>query len=153
MKQQWFTGVGLSLWLGLAGLLTAQGPDPWTAANLMPPEALAKMLGEKTKPTILYVGFPVLYRAAHIPGAILAGPASKPEGLELMRKALAGVPKNQMVVIYCGCCPWNVCPNVRPAFQTLKQLGFQNARLVTIPTNVHTDWTAKGYPVERAAGN
>ena len=153
MKKHTFAAIGLSLLLGLGGLLTAQGPDPWTAANLMPPETLAKMLNEKSKPMILYVGFPVLYRAAHIPGAILAGPASKPEGLELLRKALANVPKSQMVVIYCGCCPWNVCPNVRPAFQALKQMGFQNAKLVTIPTNVHTDWTLKGYPLERSAGN
>lgn len=139
--------------LVLGGALIAQqaAADPWTTSDLIPPETLAKSLSDKTKPLILYVGFPVLYRAAHIPGAILAGPASRPEGIEALKKALATIPKNQAIVVYCGCCPWDKCPNVRPAFQLIKQLGYQQAKLVTIPTNVHTDWTSKGFPVERAA--
>ncbi len=140
-----------SLVLGSVLIAQQAAPDPWTASDLVSPATLARNLAEKTKPQILYVGFPVLYRAAHIPGAILAGPASKPEGLETLRKALASIPKNQTIVVYCGCCPWDKCPNIRPAFQLIKQLGYQQAKLVTIPTNVHTDWTSKGYPVERAA--
>lgn len=135
----------------LLGLTVALAQtDPWVKGDLIAPEALAKSLNEKTKPTIVYVGFPVLYRAAHIPGAIMAGPASKPEGLELLKTTLAGIPKTQQIVLYCGCCPWDKCPNVRPAFQLIKQLGYTNAKLVTIPTNVHTDWTSKGYPTDRA---
>jgi hypothetical protein len=32
---------------------------------------------------MIYTGFAVLYRAAHIPGSIYAGPGSKAEGLTI----------------------------------------------------------------------
>lgn len=138
-----------------AGGLAAQpgtAPAAWSAEDLTSPEILVKLLTAKAVPSIFYVGFPVLYRAAHVPGAILAGPGSKPEGLDTLRAALAKVPKDAPVVLYCGCCPWDVCPNVRPALKLIKELGYKNAKVVIIPTNLHTDWTSKGYPVERAAG-
>lgn len=138
--------------LALAALAQTGAPDPWTPADLIPPATLAASLNEGAKaPLVVYVGFPALYRQAHIPGAILAGPASKAEGLELLKAELAKFPKDRQVVLYCGCCPWDHCPNVRPAFKLIKDLGYKNAKLVTIPTNVHTDWTSKGYPVERPA--
>jgi thiosulfate/3-mercaptopyruvate sulfurtransferase len=40
------------------------------------------------------------------------------------------------------------CPNIRPAFSALKSAGFQNVRVLELRTNLRTDWTAKGYPVE-----
>lgn len=126
--------------------------DPWTSGDIMPAAKLAERLNAGGKPLILYVGFPVLYRAAHIPGAVMAGPASKPAGIEALKEAVSNVPKNREMVLYCGCCPWTQCPNVRPAFAALKQMGFTNVKLVEIPTNLHTDWISKGYPVERAAG-
>ena len=125
-------------------------PDPWKPADLIAPEVLAKAIQDKSAPLILYVGFPVLYRAAHVPGAIFAGPGSKPEGLDALKAALASVPRDRDIVVYCGCCPWDRCPNVRPAFKLIKELGYKNAKLVTIPTNVHTDWVSKGYPVEKS---
>lgn len=130
----------------------AQTPaDPWSAGDLLAPEALAKTLREGKPPMILYVGFPSLYKSSHIPGAILAGPGSKPEGIEALKAALAVVPRDNEIVLYCGCCPWDHCPNVRPAFKLVRELGFKQAKLVTIPTNLHTDWITKGYPIERLA--
>ena len=41
-------------------------------------------------PIILSVAFPVLYRGRHIAHAINAGPTSKPEGIEALKKAVAG---------------------------------------------------------------
>jgi hypothetical protein len=35
-----------------------------------------------------------------------------------------------MVVIYCGCCPLDKCPNVRPAFTLLKTMGFTNLHVL-----------------------
>src|SRR4051812_2990961 len=69
-----------------AGTAEAQG-DPWSGAELIEPNELAGRIAAKEKLSILYVGFPVLYRAAHITDAILAGPASKPEGIELLKEA------------------------------------------------------------------
>lgn len=128
----------------------AQQDDPWKKSDLIQPEALAaRLTSSEAKPPIIFVGFPVLYRSSHIPAAILAGPASKPEGLEALRQAVAKLPHDAEVVIYCGCCPFDHCPNVRPAFAELRKLGFTKVTLLNIPTNMSADWISKGYPVER----
>ena len=77
--------------------------------------------------------------------------ASKPEGLDLLKQIAGNLPRDQELIIYCGCCPWDHCPNVRPAFRTLHEMGFTRLKLVMIPTNVATDWTGKGYPVEHGS--
>jgi thiosulfate/3-mercaptopyruvate sulfurtransferase len=79
--------------------------DPWSAQELIEPEVFAKELeADSSRFLILYVGFPILYKGAHITDAVLAGPCSKPEGLESFRKMVAGLPANKDVVLYCGCC-------------------------------------------------
>lgn len=135
-----------------AALLCAQTSEPWQPSDELQPAALAARLNKSgTKPLLLYVGFPALYKGARIPGAILAGPVGKPEGLALLKQAVASVPKDRDIVLYCGCCPFTQCPNVRPAFKTLREMGYGNVKLVVIPTNLATDWVAKGYPTEKAA--
>jgi len=138
--------------LGLT-LAAADEPDPWKASDLIQPATMAARLSSsEPKPKILYVGFPILYRSTHIAGAELAGPASKPDGLERLKQIAGKLPRDQELIIYCGCCPWDHCPNVRPAFRLLHEMGFTRLKLVTIPTNLSTDWIGKGYPVERGAG-
>lgn len=126
--------------------------DPWPSADLMEPAELASILKQGNSPKILSVAFPVLYRQRHIAGAVLAGPASKPEGLALLEKAAAGMAKDQPVVIYCGCCPMPNCPNIRPAYKRLTELGFTKVKVLDIPTNLHADWVSKGYPSEPSLG-
>lgn len=127
--------------------------DPWPPSSLLEPSAIAAMLTAKgaATPVVFYVGFPNLYTGAHVRGATLQGPGSKPAGLESLRKAAAGLPQSQPVVIYCGCCPFDRCPNIRPAYRVLKEQGFNDIRVMKIPTNLHTDWVAKGYPTVRGA--
>ena len=96
---------------------------------------------------ILQVGFLILYKQSHIPGAEYCGPARSPEGIAEHRKCVEKVPHSKEIVIYCGCCPWEECPNVRPAFAELKRLGFKNLRVLDIPQNFGEDWVKKGYPV------
>jgi predicted GH43/DUF377 family glycosyl hydrolase len=124
--------------------------DPWTAADLIQPNELVTRLAakEQAKPEILYVGFPVLYRAAHIPTAALAGPCSKAEGIDSLKSAVRDMPHDRELVIYCGCCPFVKCPNVRPAFRALRAMGFSRVKVLVVETNFHADWVAKGYPVE-----
>jgi rhodanese-related sulfurtransferase len=148
----------LVILLSIGAIVLAQAdhppaqPDPWQQSDLIQPATLAARLkGSGEKPLLLYVGFPVLYRSTRIPGAILAGPVRKPEGLQLLKRAVANSPKDREIVLYCGCCPWMQCPNVRPAFKTLREMGFTNLKLVMMPTNLSTDWVSKGYPVEKAA--
>ena len=78
------------------------------------------------------------------------GAASEKENLERFKKALKALPKTSLVVVYCGCCPMERCPNVRPAFQALQSAGFTNARLLNLPTNIKVDWINKGYPMEES---
>jgi hypothetical protein len=125
--------------------------EPWAPGELLQPAALAQTLQSGKAPIILSVAFPVLYRGRHIAHAINAGPTSKPEGMEALNAAVAGLAKDADIVIYCGCCPMVKCPNIRPAYRRLKELGFTHVRVLSLPTNLHTDWVSKDYPSEPAA--
>jgi thiosulfate/3-mercaptopyruvate sulfurtransferase len=132
--------------LGHASL--AHGADPWKPSQILEPAALAKQLANsKAKPFIVQVGFLTLYKQAHIPGSEFCGPTMKPEGIERLRKCVEKVPRSQEIVIYCGCCPWKNCPNIRPAFEALSKLGFKNLKVLNIPQTFGLDWVKKGYPV------
>jgi len=122
--------------------------DPWTPQQLMTPEALAKNLAPGAKrPVIISVAFPVLYRNRHIETAVLAGPGRVVEGIAALKAAVKDLPKDAEIVVYCGCCPMERCPNLRPAFRALKGLGFTKIHALNIPANFNTDWVSKGYPV------
>jgi thiosulfate/3-mercaptopyruvate sulfurtransferase len=129
--------------------LSQEVSDPWPTANLVEPAALAKELQSGESPTILCVAFPALYNEKHIVHAVFAGPGSKPEGLEALKKAAEPLARDADLVIYCGCCPIaKKCPNIRPAYRTLKEMGFTHIRVLNLPTNMETDWVAKDYPSE-----
>lgn len=127
--------------------------DPWTPGELLQPAELAKAIESGHAPIILSAAFPVLYRGKHIVHAINAGPTSKPEGIDALKNAVANLPKDADLVIYCGCCPMVKCPNIRPAYRTLKELGFTHVRVLSLETNLHEDWVAKGYPSEGPASS
>jgi hypothetical protein len=114
------------------------------------PAEFAKAIQSGKAPVILSVAFPVLYHGKHIVHAINGGPTSKPEGIAALKTAVAGLDRNADLVIYCGCCPMVKCPNIRPAYRTLKELGFAHIRVLNLPTNLHTDWVSKDYPSEGA---
>ena len=114
---------------------------------LIQPAELAAMLKGGPKPVILQVGFKVMYDEAHIPGAVYGGPASKDDGVAVLKDAAANLDKSQETILYCGCCPWEHCPNVAAAWRTLKELGFTNLKVLYIPKNFGADWVEKGYPV------
>jgi rhodanese-related sulfurtransferase len=132
-------------------LLLLMLSDPWNTAELMQPAKLVEQLKVSNKPQVIYVGFPVLYKGAHIPGAEFAGPCSQPEGLAALAKVLIGTPRDKEIVIYCGCCPFVKCPNVRPAYSALKAAGYTHIHVLQLDTNLHTDWVEKGYPVDKSA--
>ena len=99
---------------------------------------------------ILQVGSRILFEEAHISGAEYAGPASRPEGLELLRAHVANLLRSREIVIYCGCCPWNRCPNLGPAWNLLQQMGFSHVRVLYLADNFGADWVAKGFRVEQS---
>jgi len=132
-----------------AGLKAADSANPWTRSDLVKAAQLNSQLPavKAGKVILIHVGFRVLYNQGHIPGSQYAGPGVKPEGLVALRKLVEKMPHNQEIVIYCGCCPWEDCPNIRPAFRALKQMGFSNVKVLAIPLRLETDWAAKGYPL------
>jgi thiosulfate/3-mercaptopyruvate sulfurtransferase len=121
------------------------GPEPWTASQLLAPADLAAVIKNPTekKPVIISVG-----PGALIKGSLDMGPAHEKENLEKLKQQLSRLPKDADIVIYCGCCPFEHCPNIRPAFILLNEMKFRNAHLLNLEHNIKTDWVAKGYPTE-----
>ncbi|HXG92855.1 MAG TPA: rhodanese-like domain-containing protein [Blastocatellia bacterium] len=126
-----------------------QKADPWSSNEIIQLEELARQLSGENKPVVFQTGIIHLYKMGHIPGAKFAGPASSAEGLEKLRDAAKDISRSSEVVIYCGCCPWNDCPNIRPAYKALNEMGFKKVRVLYIPNNFGQDWTLKGLPVEK----
>ena len=123
----------------------AQNPENWTSSQLIEPSTLAQMLqNENSLPVIFNVG-----PGAVIPHSIDIGMTSKNENLEKFKKELSRLPKDTKIVIYCGCCPFEHCPNVRPAIALLRDMGFSNYHLLDLPHNIKTDWIEKGYPTAK----
>src|SRR5262245_29848918 len=135
----------------VATSLRANRDDPWTVKQTVQPADFAKELQQEKDPypTVIYVGVKTLYEGAHIPGAVFYGPGSTEQGLAALKKFAATLPKNSDVVLYCGCCPLEKCPNLRPAFIALKGNGFARLRVLILPTSFNTDWVEKGLPVHK----
>jgi thiosulfate/3-mercaptopyruvate sulfurtransferase len=143
-----FRSTVLILLLAVASL--SQQSDPWQKSEFLEPAQFAAILQAKggKPPVIICTAFPILYKSKHIQGAKFAGPGGKPEGIEMLKKEVAELPKDADIVLYCGCCPLDRCPNLRPAFRALKEMGYTHVRALNIPTNMQTDWYAKNYPTE-----
>jgi len=116
--------------------------------TIEPKDLASELQANNAKPVLFHVGFPVMYRGKHIPNSVYAGPGSKAEGLDALKTAVAKLPRDREIVVYCGCCPMDRCPNVRPAVALLKQLGFTNVKVLNLPTNFAADWSSHGYPIE-----
>jgi thiosulfate/3-mercaptopyruvate sulfurtransferase len=130
--------------------------DPWTEAQVLHAADLApEIAGAKgaNSPTIIYVGFRTLFEGGRIPGASFHGTASKEEGLAELKKWLASLPRSTNLVIYCGCCPFNRCPNIKPAYAALREMGFTHVRVLILPTSFAADWVEKGYPMQKGLGS
>lgn len=118
--------------------------------RLVNPADLVKLLQSgKVKPLMLQVGSHMLFLQAHIPGSEYVGAASSDAGLQQLRKRVESLPRNKFIVLYCGCCPWGHCPNVKPADDALQSLGFTNVKVLYISNNFGTDWVDKGYPTAK----
>jgi thiosulfate/3-mercaptopyruvate sulfurtransferase len=124
--------------------------DPWTAAQTVQAADFAKeLVGGKSTPTVLFVGFQRLYSAGHIKGAQFHGSGGSAEGLAEIKKWAGPLARSTNLVIYCGCCPMERCPNVRPAFAALREMGFTNVRVLILPTSFAVDWAEKGLPYDK----
>ena len=133
---------------------TAQPPVSETvpASQLVQPADLVRELASAradAHPTIVYVGFRTLFAGGHIPGATFHGSASTEQGLADIKKWAASLPRTTNLVIYCGCCPFERCPNIRPAFALFREMGFTHLRVLDLPTSFAADWAGKNYAIEK----
>jgi thiosulfate/3-mercaptopyruvate sulfurtransferase len=126
--------------VALAALLAAEIP------TIEPKDLAAQLAGSGAKPAIFHVGPSVLYRSRHIPGSVDVNMTSKPESLDALRAAAGKLPRDREIFLYCGCCPWDRCPNVKPAITLLQEMGFKKVKAVYIPQNFKFDWIDRGYP-------
>jgi len=128
--------------------LSEDSSTAWRQSELIEPSALAKALDSSSPPYVVCVSDSVAYRYRHIAHAIFAGPGGKPDGIELLKAAASALSKDENIVIYCGCCPLNKCPNVRPAYAALKESGFTHVRVLDVMTGIESEWYRRGYPSE-----
>lgn len=128
----------------------AQNPsDPWTSAQTVQANDLVKELSDpKSVPTVVFVGFQRLYTAGHIKGAQFHGSGGSNEGLTQLKAWSSALPRTTNLVVYCGCCPLERCPNLRPAFSALHEMGFTKLRALILPTSFAADWAEKGLPYD-----
>jgi thiosulfate/3-mercaptopyruvate sulfurtransferase len=118
--------------------------EPWTNSQLLNPADLAATLNnpKAPKPYLFCIGPQTV-----IKGSIDIGPTVEKENLEKLSEQLKKLPENADIVIYCGCCPFSRCPNIRPAFELLNSMHFKNQKLLNLSHNVKVDWIDHGYPV------
>jgi rhodanese-related sulfurtransferase len=144
--------------ISTSGQLSAQfTPTPTASALSIPeaqwmkPEALLQMQKAKggEQPLIPQVGSHMLFAQAHIPGSEYAGPGSQQAGIQQLQNRVTALARKKLIVLYCGCCPLNRCPNLGPAYAKLSEMGFTSVKVLYLPSNFGADWADKGYPVER----
>lgn len=156
----WRTRPGV--WISVAALValgagctgdaagTGSPAEPWGTNTVSPVDLVKEIGGSGTaRPVIVCTAPSFLYRRGHIPGAVLHGPASSPDGLSDLTTWAQTIPRSTSLVVYCGCCPLRDCPNLRPAYAALKGLGFTRLRVLLLPDSFGADWVERGYPIER----
>ena len=121
---------------------SGQKPINWSTDELIEPAALAQTIeSNKDLPLIYCIGPGVV-----IPHSIDIGMVRDSENLAKLKTSISKLSRDTSIVIYCGCCPFDHCPNVRPAVALLKEMKFTNFKLLNLPDNIKADWIAKGYP-------
>jgi thiosulfate/3-mercaptopyruvate sulfurtransferase len=129
-----------------------QSKEPWKEIQLIQPAALAKIINDPSakKPFIISVSPEGIYNlnpGKGIKGAVEFGAAEETANLSRLKANLSKMPGAQDIVVYCGCCPFRDCPNIRPAFKVLNEMKFKNHKLLDLKHNIKEDWMDKGYPM------
>lgn len=135
-----------TLLLITSGLLSSFAQAPvWKKEQLMPTKELADKIttNAKDKPLIFNVG-----PMENIKGAQAVGAATNATFSTKILSYLTMESKTKPVVVYCGCCSYSSCPNIKPAYDILLAQGFKNTKVLELPEGIKPDWVAKGYPTE-----
>lgn len=128
------------------GMFSAYSQEPlWKKEQLMPTKELSDKIqtNAKDKPVIFNVG-----PMDNIKTAVFVGRGTSATCVEKMKSTLSMESKTKPVVVYCGCCSYASCPNIKPAYDALLAQGFKNVKVLELPEGIKPDWVAKGYPME-----
>lgn len=126
------------------GLSQSAKIESWKEDQLITASQLASVLNDSN------ARMPVIYDigpAGKIKWSVYIGSAKEKGNLKKFKKQLKELSKDRTIVIYCGCCPFDKCPNIRPAFELLDKLNFTNHKILNLPHNIKADWIDKGYPM------
>lgn len=119
--------------------------EPWTEEQLLEPAELAHTIRTSGDTPVIYS----LGAGGIIPGSKDTGPSGEKKSLNKLRDELENLPRDTEIVLYCGCCPFDICPNVRPAFSLLNEMEFKNHQLLNLRENIKVDWIDRGYPTAK----
>ena len=146
-KRSFWISVFVLFGLATGVSLVDQPTEPWRPDQLMPAADLAENIQHPTEtpPLIICVG-----PSGVIKGSVETGPAQEKRNIAKLKRVLAKEKKDREIVIYCGCCPFKDCPNIRPAFSLLNSMHFTNHKLLDLPHNIKVDWIDRGYPMEES---
>lgn len=143
-ERRYILGLFAVAWFLAATACAGKQKEPWRADQLMPPEELAAIIDNPTavKPLIISVG-----PAGLISGSVEVSQVKEQENLDKLKGLLSKQEKDRDIVLYCGCCPFKDCPNIRPAFSLANSKGFTNHKLLNLSHNLKVDWIDHGYPI------
>ena len=147
MKNRYFFSIAVLLTVSLSLFsFKQQSPVPWDATNIVYPYDLALVLKDPAskKPLIICVGPVEKIKTA----VLLEHPASTLAGIEDLKYLLTKYPKTKEIILYCGCCKFKTCPNIKPAFEFLRDNNYTGRKVLYLPSNLDDDWKDKGYPME-----
>lgn len=129
--------IGIFLFAAYFG--NAQQLKNWTPDQFVNPALLANsMIEKKALPYIFSIGPMALTLYS-----IDIGADTDVANLISLKEAINKLPKDAEVVIYCGCCPFNRCPNLRPAIELFKEMNFKNFHLLNLAMSIKADWIDK----------
>ena len=97
--------------------LTAQ--DTYST-RLIAVDSIVKQIQEKSDQYIVLNTGPV----EDIQGSIHIGPVEQDKYFQILELELEKLDSSKTIVVYCGCCPIVVCPNIDPAVLLLERHGF-----------------------------
>jgi hypothetical protein len=137
------------LLMPLLALLSFRAGDPVKKSilsRLEDPAVLAKVLNDDKQPDPVVMNVGSLRTL--IRSAVPAGPAATDEGFLNFKSQIMTYGKTQPIVIYCGCCALEHCPNIGPALDYALDQGYKNVKVLNIEKRLKTEWEDKGYPMK-----
>lgn len=133
-----------SLFVLFYSLLIQAQPNSFKPEQLIQPAKLNEVYTkpQSSQPLILNMGV-----ERNIKNAIEVGIVSSPSKYQKLVEVMKNISKDREVVVYCGCCKLEDCPNVPVALEKLSSLGYKKVKVLNLVTGLNEDWIDQKYPM------